>query len=197
MLRRAQQPGPACPTGPTRPTGPTPEPARALVLSHAFELLAAKLPALYETLPWFDWDSLAATRGQPLWRTRLLLAGDGATVVAARCRRAGGVRLVEPRDRPADYARRKLRLVGVRRFQVSPGPFEDVIRAGGFDLALLALPLPHGPEPDRLFALLAGPAFVLALRPGAEEGIAPPSGWQAVTVRTAAGPRPGWMRPGS
>ncbi|HDQ99573.1 MAG TPA: hypothetical protein ENN51_04725, partial [candidate division WOR-3 bacterium] len=67
-----------------------------LILSHAFDLLAAKSPALYETLPWFDWDTSLITARRPLWRTRFLLAGDSATITAARLRRAAAVTIAEP-----------------------------------------------------------------------------------------------------
>ncbi|MFO7676566.1 MAG: hypothetical protein R6X12_09655 [bacterium] len=167
----------------------------ALVRAYAFDLLAAKSPALFETLPFFDWDFTVVSRRWPVWRTRLLLAGDSSSITAARCRRAAGVMVVEPCPALAAYTRRKAALAGVRRASTVAGPLEAAVASGGFDTAVVALPA--GPDPTRLFTLLAGPALVLALRPGAEAGVAPPPGWTPLAVRTEAGPRPGWLAPGA
>jgi hypothetical protein len=186
----------ACPE-PVLPRGVADEPqfAAALIHRHAFDLLAAKSPALYETLPWLDWDFSIVSRRWPLWRTRLLVAGDSSSIVAARGRRAAGVIVVEPRPALADYARRKARLSAVRSFAVMPGPLADVLAGGGFDAAILSLPL-DGDTPG-LLACLACPALLLALRPGAEADVTVPAGWTGTSVATASGPRPAWLSPGT
>jgi hypothetical protein len=99
-----------------------------LVHTFAYELLRAKAPPLYDSLPWHDWDFSIVTKRFRLWQTRFLLAGDGTTVAMCRCRKSAGVYVVEPNEAIARYTERKAALEKVRRFQLlrsvvsSPGP---------------------------------------------------------------------------
>jgi hypothetical protein len=99
-----------------------------LVTRHAYDLLRAKAPPLYDSLPWHDWDFSIVTKRFKLWQTRFLLAGDGTTVAMCRCRKSAGVYVVEPNEAIARYTERKAALEKVRRFQLlrsvvsSPGP---------------------------------------------------------------------------
>jgi hypothetical protein len=93
---------------------------RALLDACAPELLRAKSPALFECLPWLDWDFGTVARRFPPWKTRLLLVGDSTSVTLTHCRRTAGVCVVEPLRRAAGYLERKARLLGVRRFRLIP-----------------------------------------------------------------------------
>jgi len=89
-----------------------------LVTHFAYDLLRAKAPPLYDSLPWHDWDfSIVAQRFQ-LWKTRFLLAGDGTTVTMCRCRKSAGVYVLEPCETIARYIERKAVLEKVRRFRL-------------------------------------------------------------------------------
>jgi hypothetical protein len=89
-----------------------------LVHAFAYDLLRAKAPPLYDSLPWNDWDfSIVAKQFRP-WQTRFLLAGDGVTVAMCRCRKSAGVYVVEPDEAIARYAERKAAIEKVRRFRL-------------------------------------------------------------------------------
>jgi hypothetical protein len=89
-----------------------------LVHAFAYELLRAKAPPLYDSLPWQDWDFSIVARRFKLWQTRFLLAGDGTTVAMCRCRKSAGVFVLEPCEAIARYIERKAALERVRRFRV-------------------------------------------------------------------------------
>ena len=89
-----------------------------LVRAFAYELLRAKAPPLHDALPWHDWDFSIVTRRFPLWKTKLLLAGDGTTVTMCRCRKSAGVYALEPNLTIARYLERKAVLERVRRLRV-------------------------------------------------------------------------------
>jgi hypothetical protein len=140
---------------------------RALVHRHAYELLMAKSPALYETLPWLDWDFGIVSSRVRLWRTRLLLAGDGTSITITRCRRTAGITVVEPRPGMARYIERKAELARVRRVVVRQDTLTGGHLAGdAYDLAIIALPLTE--DIDRVLPTVeavAGTILLLALRP--------------------------------
>jgi len=89
-----------------------------LVHTFALELLKAKAPPLYDSLPWHDWDFLIVTRRFKLWQTRFLLAGDGTMVTMCRCRKSAGVYVLEPNEAIARYIQRKAALERIRRFRL-------------------------------------------------------------------------------
>jgi hypothetical protein len=89
-----------------------------LVHAFAHELLRAKAPPLYDSLPWHDWDFSIVTKRFRLWQTRFLLAGDGTTVTMCRCRKSAGVYVMEPDEAIARYVERKAALEKVRRFRL-------------------------------------------------------------------------------
>jgi len=89
-----------------------------LVAHFALDLLRAKAPPLYDSLPWHDWDFSIVTKRFPLWKTRFLLAGDGTTVTMCRCRKSAGVYALEPCEAMARYTERKAVLEKVRRFRL-------------------------------------------------------------------------------
>jgi hypothetical protein len=91
-----------------------------LVHAFALELLKAKAPPLYDALPWHDWDFSIVTRRFPLWKTRFLLAGDGASVTVCKCRKTAGVYMLEPDEAIARYVARKAATEKVRRFHLLP-----------------------------------------------------------------------------
>jgi hypothetical protein len=94
-----------------------------LVTAFAFELLREKAPPLYDALPWQDWDFSIVTKRFKLWQTRFLLAGEGTTVAACRCRKSAGVYVLEPCETIARYIEMKCTKEKVRRFRlVSPKP---------------------------------------------------------------------------
>jgi hypothetical protein len=99
-----------------------------LVHAFAYDLLRAKAPPLYDALPWHDWDFSIVARRFPLWKTRFLLAGDGTTVTACRCRKSAGVYVLEPDATIARYVECKAAIENVRRFRLlisaasSPNP---------------------------------------------------------------------------
>ncbi len=177
----------------------TSPPWETLVRRHAYELLMAKSPALYETLPWLDWDFGIVSSRVRLWRTRLLLAGDGTSITVTRCRRTAGITVVEPRPGMARYVERKAELARVRRVTVR----QDTLTGGRlaadtYDLAIIAAPLTE--DIDRVLPVVeavAGTILLLALRPG------PPAipgdlltrrGYRPESVRIAAqhAQRPCW-----
>jgi hypothetical protein len=89
-----------------------------LVTHHAYDLLRAKSPPLYDALPWHDWDFSIIAKRFRLWQTRFLLAGDGTTVAMCRCRKSAGVYVLEPNETIARYIERKAALERVRRFRL-------------------------------------------------------------------------------
>ncbi len=89
-----------------------------LVTAFAYDLLRAKSPPLYDSLPWHDWDFSIITKRFRLWQTRFLLAGDGTTVTMCRCRKSAGVYVLEPCETIACYIERKAALEKVRRFRL-------------------------------------------------------------------------------
>ncbi len=93
-----------------------------LVAHFAYDLLRAKAPPLYDSLPWHDWDFSIVTRRFPLWKTKFLLAGDGTTVTMCRCRKSAGVYVLEPGETIARYVERKAALEKVRRFRLLRSP---------------------------------------------------------------------------
>jgi|GEM_PF-1041805 len=93
-----------------------------LVTHFAYELLRAKAPPLYDSLPWHDWDFSIVTKRFKLWQTRFLLGGDGTTVTMCRCRKSAGVYVLEPCETIARYTERKAELEKVRRFRLLRSP---------------------------------------------------------------------------
>jgi hypothetical protein len=89
-----------------------------LVHAFAYNLLRAKAPPLYDSLPWHDWDFSIVARRFKLWQTRFLLAGDGTTVMMCRCRKSAGVYVLEPCKAIARYVERKAALERIRRFKL-------------------------------------------------------------------------------
>jgi hypothetical protein len=89
-----------------------------LVTYFALDLLKAKAPPLYDSLPWQDWDFSIVARRFKLWQTRFLLAGDGTMVTMCRCRKSAGVYVLEPCEAIARYIERKAALEKVRRFRL-------------------------------------------------------------------------------
>jgi hypothetical protein len=84
------------------------------------ELLIAKAPPLYDSLPWHDWDFSIVTKRFKLWQTRFLLAGAGTSVTMCRCHKSAGVYVWEPNPTLARYIERKAALEKVRRFRLLP-----------------------------------------------------------------------------
>lgn len=108
------------------------------VSQHALELLIAKAPALYDALPWHDWDFSLIERSYRLYRTRFLFAGSGAGVACCRARRSAGVYVVETNPVLADYIERKAELEGVRRFKLIRLSLEQLSLPGqSVDLACI------------------------------------------------------------
>jgi hypothetical protein len=97
-----------------------------LVHAFAYELLRAKAPPLYDSLPWQDWDFSIVARLFKLWQTRFLLAGDGTTVTMCRCRKSAGVYVMEPCETTARYVERKAALERIRRFKLLRASLEHV-----------------------------------------------------------------------
>ncbi len=97
-----------------------------LVTRFALDLLKAKAPPLYDALPWNDWDFSIVAKRFPLWKTRLLLAGDGTTVTACRCRKSAGVYVLEPDETIARYIEAKCTKEKVRRFKVIRAPLDRI-----------------------------------------------------------------------
>lgn len=99
-----------------------------LVTHFALDLLKAKAPPLYDSLPWHNWDFSIVAKRFKLWQTRFLLIGDGTTVTMCRCRKSAGVYVLEPCESIARYVERKAVLEKVRRFRLlrtgasSPSP---------------------------------------------------------------------------
>ena len=89
-----------------------------LVTHFAYELLRAKAPPLYDSLPWHDWDFSIVTKRFRLWQTRFLLAGDGTTATMCRCRKSAGVYIVEPEETIARYIELKCAKQKVRRLKL-------------------------------------------------------------------------------
>jgi len=112
---------------------------RRLVTHFAYDLLRAKAPPLYDSLPWHDWDFSIVSKPFPLWKTRFLLAGDGTTVTMCRCRKSAGVYVVEPDRTMARYAERKAALEKVRRFKVVNSSLTPSLplHANSVDLAIV------------------------------------------------------------
>jgi len=109
-----------------------------LVHAFAYALLRAKAPPLYDALPWHDWDFSIVTRRFRLFRTRLLLAGDGTSVVTCRCRKTAGVYVLEPDAATAGYIGAKCDKARVRRLQVIRAPLSRIPLAdGSVDLAVV------------------------------------------------------------
>ena len=127
-----------------------------LVHAFAYELLRAKAPPLYDSLPWQDWNFSIVAKRFKLWQTRLLLAGDGTTVTMCRCRKSAGVYVLEPCETIARYIERKTAMERIRRFKL--------LRAG----------LGHIPLPDR--------SADLAIVGSTMEGLAAPALTELVRV---------------
>jgi hypothetical protein len=117
-----------------------------LVTRFAYDLLRAKAPPLYDSLPWQDWDFSIVARRFPLWKTRFLLVGDGSTVAMCRCRKSAGVYVYEPCETIARYTKRKAEVEKVRRFRLlsrrpqaaSPKPLSEIpLPDHSVDLAII------------------------------------------------------------
>jgi hypothetical protein len=127
------------------PDGPCPSTASIasaqsrLVHAFAYELLRAKAPPLYDSLPWHDWDFSIVARRFKLWQTRFLLAGDGTTVTMCRCRKSAGVYIVEPDKTIARYAEQKAAIEKVRRVRVLNSSVAPslLLPAASVDLAIV------------------------------------------------------------
>ncbi len=141
-----------------------------LVHRFAFELLREKSPPLYDALPWYDWDFSIVTRRFRLWRTRLLLYGEGMSVTLAGCRRTAGVCVLEPLEATARYIESKGRLENVKRLRVIRTTLEQIpLKPGSVDLALVGPSLGKNPEPALAeLERVARNILLLCLRPGAE-----------------------------
>lgn len=96
------------------------------VTQHALELLIAKCPALYDALPWHDWDFSLVERDYQLYRNRFLFAGSGAGIACCRARRSRGVYVVEANPVLASYTERKAELERVRRFTLIRSTLEQL-----------------------------------------------------------------------
>lgn len=109
-----------------------------LVRRYAIELLREKAPALYDCLPWLEWDfAIVATR-LPVWRTRFLLAGTGTAVTMCRIGRSAGVYVVEPLEALRTYVARKAERERIRRLVTLEGTPESIpLPAGAVDLAIV------------------------------------------------------------
>jgi len=146
-----------------------------LVHSFAFELLREKAPALYDALPWHDWDFSIVTDKFRLWRTKLLLCGEGTTVTIEKCRRTAGVYVLEPVEIIARYLEKKGGLEKVKRLKVLRSSSENIPL--GPNSVELAIADSVGENPDKAFKELARVSsniLVLCTRP---EGLCPPVKW--------------------
>ncbi len=142
---------------------------RALVRAFAFELLREKSPPLYDALPWNDWDISAITCRFRLWRTRLLIAGEFATVLPVRLRRTAGLYVLEPLPIIRRYIRKKAAREDVKRLVVVPGTLDHIpAEVGPVDLAVVGPTL--GTDPEQGLAQLkrtAATVLLVRTRPGA------------------------------
>ena len=114
-----------------------------LVRAFALELLRAKAPPLYDSLPWNEWDLSIIQRRFKLWQTRFLFAGEGTTVTACRIGKTAGAYAVEPLRAIAAYLERKAAADNVRRLRVITAPLARLpLPDRTVDLAVLGTPPP-------------------------------------------------------
>jgi hypothetical protein len=170
----------------------------ALVRQFAFELLRAKAPPLWDSLPWNEWDFEPLIRRFPLWRTRFLLAGDGTSVILPRLRKSAGVVICEPlpflrrylEARAAKEKAKRIRLLGDSSL-VTTHP-ADVALLGSFSIPSASIPSSLNPflSVPHLFLVENNP-----LRPPLDPAEMQSLGFtrSEVEVRTL-GPRPLWTR---
>jgi hypothetical protein len=109
-----------------------------LVHTFALDLLKAKVPPLYDVLPWHDWDFSIVARRFRLWQTRVLLAGDGSSVTMCRCRKSAGVYVLEPHQTIARYVEKKGEMEKVKRLRVLRASLDKIPLADrSVDLAII------------------------------------------------------------
>lgn len=145
-----------------------------LVWRHAFVLLRAKSPALYDCLPWHDWDIGAVTGRFRIWRTRILVASECASVTACRLNRSAGVWVLTPYVDLGRYIATKAARCGVRRLAILNAELEQVALPNrSVDLAIVGPNLGSRPE-SSLAELhrLARTVLYVAPRPDAEPPVA-------------------------
>lgn len=169
-----------------------------LVRRFALLLLKYKSPPLYDSLPWHDWDLSVLTRRFSLWKTRLLLTGEGAVTLIARLRRTAGIYLVESCAPLARYAERRAELDRIRRLTVSrafhppDSPVDLVIICSLFAFTTCGLSLLDELCGSAANALIVEncPVFPL-LEPSRLAGL----GFRSATVSVhSLGPRPCWFK---
>uniref|UniRef100_A0A7C4GJ24 Uncharacterized protein n=1 Tax=candidate division WOR-3 bacterium TaxID=2052148 RepID=A0A7C4GJ24_UNCW3 len=109
-----------------------------LVRRYALELLREKAPPLFDCLPWHDWDFAVVARQVPVWQTRFLLTGAGATTTVCQLRRSAGVYVLEQLPAMREYVLRKAEMERVRRLAVVEGTVEKIpLAAAAADLAIV------------------------------------------------------------
>lgn len=114
-----------------------------LVRAFALELLRAKAPPLYDSLPWNEWDVSIVRRRFKLWQTRFLFAGEGTTVAACRIGKTAGAYAIEPIPANAAYLERKALADNVRRLRVVSAPLDRLpLPDRAADIAVLGTPPP-------------------------------------------------------
>jgi len=187
--------GPIGPIGPIEPAAQT-----RLVRRWAFELLREKAPALWDALPYYDWDTSIVTGRFPAWKTRFLLAGESSASCLAAFRRTAGIWCVEPIRSIRDYLGSKADLLRVKRCQMLGVGLEHIpLPDMAADLAIVGPDL--GDEPEKSVSELgrvSRTVLLLDLRPGAAR---PDDAWLQARdfsrgqVRTRAADRPCWWRP--
>jgi len=186
--------------GPIRPVGSA-QPAAAaaqarLVRRWAFELLRERAPALWDALPYYDWDTSIVTGRFPAWKTRFLLAGEPSASCLAAFRRTAGIWCVEPLATIREYLSRKAELLRVKRCLVLDAGLERIPLADrAADLAIVG-PCLTEPELAELVRV-SRTVLVLNLRPGAagpDDNWLSDQGFEPGGVGTRAGARPCWWR---
>lgn len=164
-----------------------------LVRRYAPELLREKAPPLSDCLPWHDWDFAAVARRVPVWQTRFLVAGAGATVTVCRLRRSAGVYVVEPLALMRAYVERKAELEKVKRLTAIDATLEQIpLAAGAVDLAIVG---GSGLVTATVLAELLRVARRLLVIDNDPFSVAdlPAAGWERAEVDVRClGRRPGW-----
>jgi hypothetical protein len=170
MRRCCPDSSPACSSTPALPDVLAAQ--SRLVHLFALDLLKAKAPPLYDALAWHEWDFSPVKRRYQLWKTRVLLAGDGASAVLGQCRRTAGVYVVEPLQVIARYIEEKGRLEKTRGLQVMRAPLDRIpLRDNSADLAIVGsdprTPGAKSPAPEVLSELgrVAASIFIVENNP--------------------------------
>jgi hypothetical protein len=142
----------------------------------ALDLLVPKAPPLFDALPWLEWDWTPVQRRFQPWRTRHLIAGDGASVALQRLRKTAGVAALEPRPPLAQYIEKKAALENTRRFRLLPASLDH---------------LTTGPLPQVDLALLGSFSFLLN-PPSAQSAVC---SLQSAVCSVSACIRPDYLAP--